>query len=227
MARMRKKKNLIPRMEACSDRFFSDPAANRGKWREACSMPEDCRLFVEIGCGKGLFSEQMAKKYPDVCYVAIERELSCCLLAMEKAKRAELENLFFIPGDASSILEYFGENEVDRIFINFCDPWTRQNKPKRRLTYRAFLATYRTILKDSGEIHFKTDNDPLYDFTLEEMKEMGFETTCVTRDLHRSEWNEDNIRTEFETKYAEQGIPIKRVVGIKRELLVKKDGSDI
>lgn len=226
MARMRKKKNLVSRTEACAEHFFDEPKENRGKWREACGMPEDCKMFVEIGCGKGAFSEQMAKKYPDVCYVAIEREPSCCLLAMEKAQREGLKNLFFIRGDAQGLLEYFGEGEVDRIFINFCDPWTRQNKPKRRLTYRAFLDMYRQVMVQGGEIHFKTDNDPLYDFTLEEMEASGWETTCVTRDLHHSEWDADNIRTEFETKYAEQGIPIKRVVGIMREKSADEDADE-
>ena len=224
MARMRKKKNLIPRTEACSAHYFDVPQDNRGKWREACHMPADCRLFVEIGCGKGLFSENMAKRYPDVCYVAIEREPSCCLLAMERATRENLSNLFFIRGDATNLLEFFGEEEVDRIFINFCDPWTRQNKPKRRLTYREFLDMYRKVMKAGGEIHFKTDNDPLFDFSLEEFQAAGWETTCVTRDLHHSEWDAENIRTEFETKYAEQGIPIKRTVA---KMLVKEAPSDI
>ena len=180
MARMRKKKNLVSRTEACAEHFFEEPKDNRGKWREACGMPSDCRMFVEIGCGKGSFSEQMARKYPDVCYVAIEREPSCCLLAMEKAQREDLKNLFFIRGDAQGLLEFFAEGEVDRIFINFCDPWTRQNKPKRRLTYRAFLDMYRRVMVPGGVIEFKTDNDPLFDFTLEEMEAAGWETTCVT-----------------------------------------------
>ena len=217
MARMRKKKNLVSRTEACADHYFDAPEENRGKWRTACGMPEDCALFVEIGCGKGLFAENMAKRNPNVCYVAIEREPSCCLLAMERAQREGLSNLFFIRGDAQGMLEFFGPGEVDRIFINFCDPWTRQNKPKRRLTYRAFLDMYRQVMKMGGQIHFKTDNDPLFDFTLEEMAASGWETTCVTRDLHNSEWDAENIRTEFETKYAEQGIPIKRVVGVMQE----------
>ncbi|MBP5491851.1 MAG: tRNA (guanosine(46)-N7)-methyltransferase TrmB [Clostridiales bacterium] len=212
MARMRKKKNLIPRTLACADHYFDDPKANKGNWRSACNMPEGCQLFVEIGCGKGMFSEKMAQKYPDVCYVAIEREPSCCLLAMERAKNADLKNLFFIRGDATEMLEFFDKEEVDRIFINFCDPWTRQNKPKRRLTYRAFLDMYREVMRKGGQIHFKTDNDPLFDFTLEELAASGWEATCVTRDLHHSEWDSDNIRTEFETKYAEQGIPIKSTV---------------
>ena len=121
MARMRKKKNLIPRTEACADRFFEVPQDNKGHWREACGMPSDCPLYVEIGCGKGMFSENMARNNPDVCYVAIEREPSCCLLAMERAKKAGLTNLFFIRGDATLMLDFFGPSEVDRIFINFCD----------------------------------------------------------------------------------------------------------
>ena len=121
MARMRKKKNLIPRTEACADRFFEVPQENKGRWREACGMPSDSPLYVEIGCGKGMFSENMARNNPDVCYVAIEREPSCCLLAMERAKNAGLTNLFFIRGDATLMLDFFGPSEVDRIFINYCD----------------------------------------------------------------------------------------------------------
>ena len=100
--------------------------------------------------------------------------------------------------------------------MTFSDPWTRQNKPKRRLTYRDFLAKYKVMMKDGGAIEFKTDNDDLFDFSLGEFKEMGFELTCETRDLHNSEFNEENIRTEFEQKFADQGIPIKRVVAVMK-----------
>ncbi|MCR5804181.1 MAG: tRNA (guanosine(46)-N7)-methyltransferase TrmB, partial [Clostridia bacterium] len=110
------------------------------------------------------------------------------------------------------IENYFAEGEVNRIFLNFSDPWTRQNKPKRRLTYRDFLNKYKVMMRDGGAIEFKTDNDDLFDFSLNEFKETGFTLEDVTRDLHNSEWHEDNIRTEFEQKFADQGITIKRVV---------------
>ena len=154
----------------------------------------------------------MALRHPEVLYIAMERDASVTLAAIEKAHALEIPNLFFIRGDAGIIENYFAEDEVNRIFLNFSDPWTRQNKPKRRLTYRDFLAKYKVMMKDGGAIEFKTDNDDLFDFSLEEFKEMGFTLTDVTRDLHNSEWNEENIRTEFEQKFADQGIPIKRVV---------------
>lgn len=212
MARMRTKRNIPARMEKCHERWFDAPMLNKGKWREACGFPEDVPVWLEIGCGKGKFCTEMALRHPEILYIAMERDASVTLAAIEKAHELEIPNLFFIRGDAGIIENYFAENEVNRIFLNFSDPWTRQNKPKRRLTYRDFLAKYKTMMRDGGAVEFKTDNDDLFDFSLGEFEAMGFKLTDVTRDLHNSEWNEENIRTEFEQKFADQGITIKRVV---------------
>ena len=107
---------------------------------------------------------------------------------------------------------FFDTDEIDRIYINFCDPWTRRRKPKRRLTYRDFLTKYKTMLKKGGQIRFKTDNDELFEFSVGEFTDCGWALSEITRDLHNSEWDADNIRTEFEQKFADQGIPIKRLV---------------
>ena len=203
---------------AASPWVIQKPEDHCGSWKEI--FGNDRPLHLEIGTGKGRFIMQLAQEHPEINYIGIEKYSSVLLRCLEKQEELQLQNLFFIRGDATLLLDFFGPSEVDRIFINFCDPWTRQNKPKRRLTYRAFLDMYRQVLVPGGQIHFKTDNDPLFDFTLEEMQASGWETTCVTRDLHKSEWDKDNIRTEFESKYAEQGIPIKRVVGV---MLEKKD----
>ncbi len=212
MARMRAKRHIPERMALCSERWFEAPVLNKGRWREACGFPSDCKIFLEIGCGKGKFCTETAAKNPDVLYIALERDSSVILAAIEKAHALEIPNLFFLNADAQLLENYFDADEIDRIYINFCDPWSRRNKPKRRLTYRAFLEQYKKLMKTGGQIHFKTDNDTLYDFSLEEFKACGFELSELTRDLHNSEWDKDNVRTEFEQKFADQGIGIKRAV---------------
>lgn len=199
-------------MEACKDLWFQFPSANKSKWREVCGFPEDCELFLEIGCGKGKFCTETATANPDALYIALERESSVILAAIEKTKELGIKNLFFVNADAKNLLDYFEEAEVDRIYLNFSDPWTRKKKPKRRLTYRDFLKVYETIMKPGGQVRFKTDNTLLFEFSVNEFTECGFTLSEVTRDLHNSEWNEDNVRTEFEQKFADEGIPIKRLV---------------
>ena len=212
MTRMRTKRNIPQRMERCHERWFDAPMLNKGSWRQACGFSDDTPIWLEIGCGKGKFCTEMALRHPEVLYIAMERDQSVTLAAVEKAHAMELPNLFFIRGDAGLIENYFAEDEIDRIFLNFSDPWTRQNKPKRRLTYRAFLEKYKFMMKKGGAIEFKTDNDELFDFSLGEFKECGFTLADETRDLHKSPYDEENIRTEFEQKFADQGITIKRVV---------------
>lgn len=212
MPRMRAKKHIPERMEKCSERWFEAPMLNKGKWREACKAAPDAPIFLEVGCGKGKFACEMAKLNPNSLYIALERDTSVILAAIEKAHEQNIPNLFFLNADAQLLNNYFEENEIDRMYLNFSDPWTRRNKPKRRLTYRVFLEQYKNILKTGGQICFKTDNDELFDFSLTEFEETGFELSELTRDLHHSEFDADNVRTEFETKFAEQGIAIKRVV---------------
>jgi tRNA (guanine-N7-)-methyltransferase len=143
------------------------------------------------------------------------------LAAIEKAHAQNIPNLFFVNSDAKYLDDYFEESEVNRIYLNFSDPWTRKKKPKRRLTYRDFLKVYEKIMVPGGQIRFKTDNTMLFDFSLTEFKECGFELSEVTRDLHNSEYDKDNVRTEFEQKFADQGIAIKRCVATST-----KDSSD-
>lgn len=212
MARARTKKHIPERLERCHERWFDTPLMNKGNWREVCGFPKDCKMFLEVGCGKGKFACETAKANPDVLYIAMERDTSIILGAIEKAHEADIKNLFFLNADANLLENYFDENEVDRMYINFCDPWNRRNKPKRRLTYRAFLEKYKVMLKDGSEIRFKTDNDDLFDFSLDEFTACGFTLSELTRDLHNSEYDSSNVRTEFEQKFADQGINIKRVV---------------
>lgn len=212
MTRLRAKRHIPERMERCADIWFPLPATNKGRWREVCGFPEGCELFLEIGCGKGKFCCETALNNPDALYIALERESSVILAAIEKAHELEIPNLFFVNADAKNLIDYFEENEVDRIYLNFSDPWTRKKKPKRRLTYRDFLKVYMKIMKPGGEVRFKTDNSMLFEFSVSEFTECGFTLTEVTRDLHNSEYDADNVRTEFEQKFADQGIAIKRLV---------------
>ncbi|MCR5804041.1 MAG: tRNA (guanosine(46)-N7)-methyltransferase TrmB [Clostridia bacterium] len=217
MARARTKRHIPERMERCKERWFENPLQNKGKWREVCGFPSDCELFLEIGCGKGKFCTEMAVKHPDVLYIALERDSSVILAAIEKAHNEEIPNLFFLNVDANLLENYFEEDEVDKMFLNFSDPWSRRNKPKRRLTYRDFLVQYKKMLKNGGQIWMKTDNDILFDFSLEEFEFCGFELSELTRELQSSEYDKENVRTEFEQKFIDQGIGIKRVVATNRK----------
>ena len=208
--RMRKRANLDKRMERCADYLIEEPEALRGQWQE--TFPGHEKLYVELGCGKGRFTADTAETIPGTLYIAVEKVPDAMILAMEKIDRRGLANVRFIDADAKLLNTMFAPGEADRIYINFCDPWTRRRKPKRRLTYRDFLTKYKTMLKKGGQIRFKTDNDELFEFSVGEFTDCGWALSEITRDLHNSEWDADNIRTEFEQKFADQGIPIKRLV---------------
>ena len=165
--RMRKKKNLAPRMEACGAWLVADPFAQRGHWQEL--MPDAKEIRLELGCGKGRFTAGTAAAEPDVLLIAVEKVPDAMVVAMERARDAGLKNVFFVDGDAALLPDMFAPDEVDRIYINFCDPWPKSNQAKRRLTHHNFLNQYRKVLKPGGEIHFKTDNDKLFEWSLEEI----------------------------------------------------------
>ena len=199
--RMRKKKHGAERIAACSEYIIHDV-------NEIVNYP----IELEIGCGKGSFILGMAKKYPDRSFIAIERVSDVMLLAAEKIKAEGLNTIRFMRGDAREILSLFPSGSVSRIYLNFSDPWPKKGYAKRRLTHRSFLALYKSVLTPSGQIHFKTDNEGLFDFSLEEFKESGFTLSELTRDLHHSIYNDDNIVTEYEQNFSTKGFPIHRVV---------------
>ena len=130
--RMRKKKNLVPRMEACGALLVADPRALRGRWREL--LPGAKELRVELGCGKGRFTAETAAAEPDVLLIAVEKVPDAMVVAMERARDVGLHNVFFVDGDAACLPDFFAPGEVDRIYINFCDPWPKSNQKKRRPT---------------------------------------------------------------------------------------------
>ena len=192
---------------AGSDQVVQDYKDHKGKWNEFFGNSN--RIHIEIGMGKGQFLMEMAATHPDINYIGIERYSSVLIRAVQKKEEMDLKNLTFILMDATEICEVFGEQEVDRIYLNFSDPWPKDRQAKRRLPSRQFLERFSHILKDDGQIEFKTDNKGLFAFALEEIVPGGFELIEVTHDLHNDEkMNEGNIMTEYEAKFSALGNPI-------------------
>ena len=204
--RMRKRNNLEPRMEACTSVWIQDPETHRGSWRAL--MPSASALHLEIGCGKGKFTVEMAALHPDVLFLAVERVREALVLAMEKALAMGLKNVYFLSVDAAELEQLFAPGEVDRIYLNFCDPWPRSKNAKRRLTYHTFLAKYRAVVKPGGELHFKTDNEKLFAWSLEEFAQYGYPVKNVTDDLHKD--GIVGVMTGYEEKFHALGTPIHR-----------------
>lgn len=180
----------------------------KGSWRSYFEKNEDTPLFIEIGAGKGRFLTEHAANNPNTLYVGIEKFSSVIIRAIEKAETLELNNIRLIRFDAENIESIFDKGEVDRIYLNFSDPWPKDRHAKRRLTSSIFLKRYDNILTPSGEIIFKTDNRSLFDFSLEQAKESAWNIQQITYDLHNSPLNEGNIMTEYEERFSTQGIPI-------------------
>lgn len=210
--RMRKKKNLEPRMENCSEYWIQNPEDYKGKWRQL--MPQCRELRVEVGCGKGKFTVETAAAEPEILLIAVERVKEAMVVGMEKARAMGLKNVWFISMDVALIQDFFAEDEIDLLYINFCDPWPRSKNAKRRLTYRTFLDKYRRVLKLGGQIHFKTDNAKLFEFSLEEFAACDLELRNVTHNLH--EHGPVGIMTGYEEKFYQLGTPINRCEAIVR-----------
>lgn len=199
--RMRKKKHGAERISACSEYFVPEG-----------TVISDIPVELEIGCGKGSFISGLSKRYPEKKFIAMERVSDVILLAAERIKAEDANNVKFIIGDARNLKEYFPASSVARLYLNFSDPWPKKGYAKRRLTHRSFLELYKEILVPGGEIAFKTDNIGLFEFSLEEFTSAGFKLKEITYDLHSSEYNDDNIVTEYEKNFSEKGFKINRVV---------------
>ena len=212
--RMRKKPNLAPRMEACGGLWIRDPAALRGQWRT--KKPDANLVRLELGCGKGRFTAETAQAHPEDLYIAVERVPDAMVIAMERCCALGLHNVLFLDADAAALPDYFAPDEVDLIYINFCDPWPPARQAARRLTHEGFLRTYRDVLKDGGEIHFKTDNRNLFEWSLFQFPKAGFALSQVTRNLH--EHGVTGIMTDYEEKFHALGTPINRCVATKEQL---------
>jgi len=187
-----------------------------GKWHGI--FGNDNPIHIEIGMGKGKFIYTMAQEHPNINYVGIEKYSSVLLRAIQKMEQEELPNLKFIRMEAEEIAEVFGQGEIDRIYLNFSDPWPKDRHAKRRLPSAEFLGRYDKILVRGGRIEFKTDNRDLFDFAVEELEPAGWEAKVLTYDLHADEkLMEGNVMTEYEEKFSSMGTPICKYVIVRKK----------
>ncbi len=193
-------------MEACKGLLIEDFYSYRNDLKKVYG--DDKPLHIEIGCGKGKFITELAQTNPHIHYIAIEKNLDVLVLAMEKVQAAGLTNVRFVAGDAGVLSDFETQSRCEVIYINFCDPWKKSRQAKRRLTHANFLDIYKKILTPGGKVRFKTDNQPLFEFSLNSFADYGLRLKNITLDLHNSPWNEGNIRTEYETLFSEKGQPI-------------------
>lgn len=193
-----------------SDFTVNEPAENKGKWHSF--FENDNPIYLEIGTGKGRFITTLAAENPNINYIGIEKYSSVLIRALEKQKELLLPNLIFIRMDAEGIEDIFDTGEIDRIYLNFSDPWPKDRHAKRRLTSRQYFERYDKILAPHGKVEFKTDNRVLFDFSVEEVREAGWNLDAVTYDLHNSEMNEGNVMTEYEIRFSNEGTPINKLI---------------
>ena len=208
-------RNVPGARETIIENQFSiqEPEQKKGKWAEV--FGNDHPIHIEVGMGKGQFIIEMAKRNPEINYIGIEKYSSVLVRAVEKLEDFEQNNLRLIRMDAENIEEVFDKDEVDRIYLNFSDPWPKDRHAKRRLTSTRFLERYNNILTPEGRVMFKTDNKDLFDFSLEQVEEAGWILENHTYDLHHSEDNEGNVMTEYEEKFSAKGNPICRLVAYR------------
>lgn len=202
---------------AANEYVIQAPEQKKSQWSSVFGNQNP--IHIEIGMGKGRFLTELAQKNPEINYLGIEKYSSVLIRAIEKRSSLELPapNLFFLRMDAEQIAEIFAPGEIARIYLNFSDPWPKDRHAKRRLTSKEFLARYGRSLAADGWIEFKTDNQPLFAFSLEEAAAAGWETREVTFDLHHSEWAEGNVMTEYEERFSSKGNPICRMVLFREE----------
>lgn len=194
---------------ATDKNVVQEPEKYKGRWSSLYGNNNP--IHLEIGAGKGKFLIELAEKNPNINYIGIEKYSSVLLRALEKRREVELNNLYFIRFDAEYLTNIFAENEISRIYLNFSDPWPKDRHAKRRLTSRQFLSKYSKCLQKNGEVIFKTDNRPLFDFSLEEVDAAGWKIRNMTYDLHNSQYVKDNIMTEYEERFVSEGKPIHRM----------------
>lgn len=217
--RIRRKKWARPELAECPY-YIENAALYKGKWHSV--FAEDKPIYAELGCGKGLFAARAALKYPDINWLALDIKADMLGVARRTVENAfseagrDVSNLKLVLCNIQNISEAFDESDViDRLYINFCNPWPKTGHNKRRLTHTRQLEQYRVFLKDGGEIHFKTDDGELFEKSLEYFAEAGFETAYITRDLHASDYP-DNLVTEHEKMFADEGKKIKFLITVKK-----------
>lgn len=218
--RLRKKPWARPELESC-DFFIVNPKDYKGKWNSSFNNKNE--IYLELGCGKGTFVSVHGAKNKDKNYMAIDIKDEVLVLAKRnieksyKEKGEALDNVKLMAQEIGLISDILGEEDrISRIYINFCNPWPKEKHKKRRLTHTRQLENYKKFLVDDGEIWFKTDDDNLFEESLEYFKESGFSVFYKTYDLHNSEYDKDNVRTEHENMFTEKGIKIKFLIAKRK-----------
>ncbi len=205
--RMRRKKHREERMESCSNLIIDDIFCCKNNLKSL--FEREAPLHLEIGCGKGGFISQLAELNPEINYIAFEKNFDVLVLAMEKVQEKGLSNVRFFAGNADVLGQLEKQQSVDRLYINFCDPWHKWGHRKRRLTHQRYLEIYKNLMAAGGEVHFKTDNAPLFEFSLNSFSDFDMKLKNITLDLHNSKF-EGNVMTEYEKLFSEKGQPIYR-----------------
>ncbi len=209
--RLRNNPNAESIMEAHAHIAILEPSLYKGRFKEL--FVNSNPIHVEVGMGKGNFLIGMAKKYPDINFIGIEKESSVLVAALAKVDIEEaIPNLKVMCVNAINLLDIFEEKEIDCLYLNFSDPWPKTRHYKRRLTYKDFLMIYQTILKEDGAIELKTDNRIFFESSILSMNDYRMYLSDLSLDLHNSEYQEENVMTEYEKKFSPHG-PIYRVVG--------------
>lgn len=203
--RLRKVKNAPVIIAENADVILENPIQYRGKWNQF--FKNDNPIEIEIGMGKGKFISTKARNHPNINYIGIEKFDSVIIRAIDAVKENDLENLRLLHYDAKELRNVFASEEIDKIYLNFSDPWPKSRHAKRRLTHFDFLEVYQDILKSSGCIEFKTDNEKLFDYSLEVFDKKGLTIHTVDRDLHKEE-STDIITTEYEERFKQMGNKI-------------------
>lgn len=204
--RVKHKKWAVPLMEANPEMMTMDPASFKGRWQERFAKPQP--LQVEVGMGKGQFIIGMAKAHPEVNFIGLEIESTVAAIALKNALPEQLPNLTLVRGDGAGLDTYFEDGSIDRLYLNFSDPWPKTRHEKRRLTYKTFLANYQQVVKPGGGLEFKTDNQGLFEYSLTSLNNFGMIFDGVWLNLHESPENEGNVETEYEQRFASLGQPI-------------------
>lgn len=193
---------------------IQNPEEYKGKWNTF--FENKAPLHIEIGMGKGKFIHSLAQSAPDTNFIGIEMYSSVLYRAIEKRQETDLKNLYFIRMDAKNIKDVFDDGEIERIYLNFSDPWPKERHAKRRLTSPLFLDSYDKVLSKDGVLCFKTDNRPLFDYSVETIETTKpWKLKDVTYDLHHSPYMEGNVMTEYEEKFSAKGMPIHRLVAYR------------
>ena len=204
--RQRKTKNIEEKLRDYEKIVVRDPADLKGKWTKRFSRENS--IYLEIGCGKGKFISSLSFFYPERNFVGIEGNQTVALRALDKISKMNLENISIVPEFIRSPEDWFAEDEVAGIYLNFSDPWPKERHTKRRLTSKNYLAAYQHILKPGGTLEIKTDNNVFFEFTLKTINEMGIEILEMTRDLHKSTLAAKNWITEYEENFSGRGLEI-------------------